>query len=62
VKPKGIDTMIATEVRRGEEVLTLRAADGMPVWSAWRWPPRAESESTASRSKLDTAPRAAGAH
>jgi hypothetical protein len=51
VKPKGIVTMVATQVRRGEETLTVRGNDGMPVWVAWRWPPRAESETTAARAK-----------
>lgn len=37
VKTKGVDSMIAVEVRRGEEFLRLRGTDGMPVWVAWRW-------------------------
>ena len=37
VRPNGVDTIVATEVRRGDEVLHLRATDGMPVWVAWRW-------------------------
>lgn len=35
VKPNGVDTMIATEVKRGTEVLRLRREDGTPVWVAW---------------------------
>ena len=35
VKPSGVDTMIATEVRRGSDVLRLRRDDGTPVWVAW---------------------------
>lgn len=28
--------LVAREVRKGDEVLTLRAADGYPVWQGWR--------------------------
>ena len=35
VKPNGVDTMIATEVRRGNDVLRLRREDGTPAWVAW---------------------------
>ena len=35
VKPSGVDTMIATEVRRGNDVLHLRREDGTPIWVAW---------------------------
>lgn len=35
VKPSGVDTMIATDVRRGNDVLHLRGEDGTPVWVAW---------------------------
>lgn len=37
VRPNGVETIVAVEVRRGEEVLHLRSSDGMPVWVAWRW-------------------------
>lgn len=37
VRPNGVETLVATEVRRGDEVLHLRGNDGMPVWVAWRW-------------------------
>lgn len=36
VKPNGVDALGAVEVRRGNELLQLRAADGTPVWVAWR--------------------------
>lgn len=32
----GVDSLIATEVKRGADVLTLRDAQGVPVWVAWR--------------------------
>jgi hypothetical protein len=32
----GKPAMIATEVRKGDEVLTLRDEDGRPMWSGWR--------------------------
>lgn len=37
VRPGGVDSLIAMDVRRGDAVLHLRAPDGMPVWVAWRW-------------------------
>jgi len=33
---EGKPALIAAEVRRGDEVLTLRDANGVPVWSGWR--------------------------
>lgn len=36
VKVNGVESLIAVEVRRNEEVLQLRATDGTPVWVAWR--------------------------
>ncbi len=36
VKNNGVESLIAIEVRRGDETLKLRAPDGMPVWVAWR--------------------------
>lgn len=33
---RGAPTMIAAEVKRGDETLKLREKDGMPVWVAWR--------------------------
>lgn len=33
---EGDSVMIATEIRRGDEVLELRDANGRPRWSAWR--------------------------
>jgi hypothetical protein len=32
----GKPAIIASEVRKGDEVLTLRDKAGLPVWSAWR--------------------------
>lgn len=37
VRPHGVDAMVAMEVKRGDDVLTLRGPDGLPVWVAWRW-------------------------
>jgi hypothetical protein len=37
IKNNGVESLIATEVRRNNEVLMLRATDGMPVWVGWRW-------------------------
>jgi hypothetical protein len=37
VRPNGVETIVATDVRRGDELLHLRAPDGMPVWVAWHW-------------------------
>jgi hypothetical protein len=36
VKLNGDNAVIATEVKRGEEVLVLRDDKGKPVWSGWR--------------------------
>lgn len=33
---EGKPALIAAEVKKGDEVLTLRNADGFPVWSGWR--------------------------
>lgn len=33
---EGKPALIAAEVKKGNEVLTLRSADGFPVWSGWR--------------------------
>lgn len=33
---EGKPTLIAAEVKKGDEVLTLRDANGVPVWSGWR--------------------------
>ena len=33
---KGKPALIASEVRKGDEVLILRDANGFPVWSGWR--------------------------
>lgn len=33
---QGKPAIIAAEVKRGHETLTLRDADGYPVWSGWR--------------------------
>jgi hypothetical protein len=33
---EGKPTLIAAEVKRGNEVLTLRDANGFPLWSGWR--------------------------
>ena len=41
VKHNGVESIIAMEVRRGDEALKLRAPDGMPVWVAWRAGPSA---------------------
>lgn len=32
----GRPAIIASELRKGNEVLTLRDKDGLPLWSAWR--------------------------
>jgi DNA/RNA endonuclease YhcR with UshA esterase domain len=38
VKYEGADALIAREIKRGEQVLTLRDAQGIPVWSGRkRW-------------------------
>ena len=37
VKTNGVESLIAIEVRRGNEALSLRSTDGTPVWVAWRW-------------------------
>lgn len=33
---EGKPALVAAEVRRGDEVLTLRGADGFPAWVGWR--------------------------
>jgi hypothetical protein len=33
---EGKPALIAAEVKKGDEVLTLRDANGFPVWSGWR--------------------------
>jgi hypothetical protein len=33
---EGKPDLIASEVRKGDEVLTLRDANGFPAWSGWR--------------------------
>jgi hypothetical protein len=33
---EGKPALIAAEVKKGDEVLTLRGANGFPVWSGWR--------------------------
>ena len=33
---KGKPAVIAAEVKKGDEVLTLRDANGVPVWAGWR--------------------------
>ncbi len=33
---EGKPTLIAAEVKKGDQVLTLRDANGLPVWSGWR--------------------------
>jgi hypothetical protein len=33
---EGKPSLIAAEVKKGDEVLTLREANGFPVWSGWR--------------------------
>jgi hypothetical protein len=35
VSLRGQPTLVATEVRRGESVLRLRTADGVPAWGGW---------------------------
>jgi hypothetical protein len=35
VSPRGGPALVATELRRGESVLRLRAADGTPAWGGW---------------------------
>jgi hypothetical protein len=32
----GKPAIVASEVRKGDEVLTLRDKEGLPLWSAWR--------------------------
>ena len=32
----GKDAYVAAKVKKGDGVLVLRDADGVPVWSAWR--------------------------
>ena len=36
VMMRGKPTIIAAEVKRGDEVLILRDEDGIPAWSGWR--------------------------
>jgi hypothetical protein len=36
VTVQGKPTIIAAEVRKGDEVLQLRDAAGVPVWAGWR--------------------------
>ena len=36
----GKPTLIATEVKKGDQTLVLRDANGVPVWSGWRRRPR----------------------
>lgn len=36
VQLDGKPALIASEVRKGEEVLALRGADGTPLWCGWR--------------------------
>ena len=36
VTDEGKPTIIAAEVRKGDEVLQLRDAAGVPVWAGWR--------------------------
>jgi hypothetical protein len=36
VTVEGKPTIIAAEVRKGDEVLQLRDAAGVPVWAGWR--------------------------
>jgi len=33
---EGLPAVIAAEVRKGERVLVLRDATGIPVWAGWR--------------------------
>jgi hypothetical protein len=33
---EGKPALIAAEVRKGDQVLTLRDANGIPAWSGWR--------------------------
>jgi hypothetical protein len=33
---KGKPAIIAAEVKKGDEILTLRDASGIPMWSGWR--------------------------
>jgi hypothetical protein len=35
VSPRGGPALVATEFRRGESVLRLRASDGTPAWGGW---------------------------
>ena len=35
-KIEGKPVLIASELRKNEDVLTLRDADGRPVWAGWR--------------------------
>lgn len=37
VKFDGSDALIAREIRKGEQVLTLRNSQGIPVWSRKNW-------------------------
>ena len=33
----GKPVIIAAEVKKGDNVLVLRDANGVPVWSGWGW-------------------------
>jgi hypothetical protein len=33
---EGKPALLASEVKKGNEILTLRTPDGLPVWSGWR--------------------------
>ena len=39
IKSEGSDFLIAREIKKGDHVLTLRNAQGIPAWSRnrWRW-------------------------
>lgn len=39
IKLEGSDVLIAREIKKGDKVLTLRNAQGIPAWSRnrWRW-------------------------
>ncbi|HEX7330539.1 MAG TPA: hypothetical protein VF290_03515 [Pyrinomonadaceae bacterium] len=37
IKFEGSDVLIAREIKKGEQVLTLRNSQGIPVWSRNRW-------------------------
>ncbi|MBK7864909.1 MAG: DNA-binding protein [Archangiaceae bacterium] len=39
VSVRGEPTLITAEVKRGDDTLKLREADGTPVWVAWRRKP-----------------------